>query len=375
MSVQSLEAWTIPYTEPNDHNSTRYVTLCRVRDSDGVTGWGEAVTLQEEAARATTVVLRSWAVLLVGTPSTPAAVRAAVHERGWWYSTGGGISGFATSALDTALWDLTGRRANLPLVDVLGGSAHPDGLSTIVTTHAMIADLREQAEALARWNVELRGAGVKVGFGKAGDANLGFEADRDVAFMAALRDALGDDAKIMVDISPRVRWSVAEAIARVRAFEEHGLHWIEEPLGADDPEGYARLAAATSTLLAYGEREWTVRGMARILDSGTLDVLGIDPGRAGGVSDFVAAATYARARSRQANAHAFAGPVSYAAGLACSLVSANCLQFEVAPMRNSLITDLVPNLPLPDAGRVRPLPGPGLGVEPDEAAVRRLAVD
>lgn len=375
MVLESLEAWTVPYTEPNDHNSTRYVTLCRVRDSDGATGWGEAVTLQEEAARATTVVLRSWAGLLAGTPATPAAVRAAVHERGWWYGTDGGLSGFAVSALDTALWDLTGRRANLPLVDVLGGSAHRDGLPTIVTTHAMLADVREQAEALARWRDELQATGVKVGFGKAGDANLGFEAERDVEFMTALRDALGADAQIMIDISPRVQWSVAEAIARVRSFEQHGLHWIEEPLGADDPDGYARLQAATSTLLAYGEREWTVRGMARILDSGTLDVLGVDTGRAGGVSDFLAAATYAGARNRQVNAHAFAGPVSYAAGLACSLVSTNCLQFEVAPLRNSLISDLVPDLPLPKAGRVRALPGPGLGVEPDEAAVRRLAAD
>lgn len=373
--IQSIEAWTVPYTEPNDHNSTRYVSMCRVRDADGVVGWGEAVTIQEEAARATTVVLRSWAEMLTGTPATPAGARRLVEERGWWYGTGGGIAGYATAALDTALWDLTARRAGMPLVDVLGGSAHPDGLPTIVTTHAMLADIQEQAEALARWRAELHGAGVKVGFGKAGDANLGFEHDRDVAFMAALRKATGDDAKIMIDIAPRIRWSHAEAIARVRAFEEHGLHWIEEPLGADDPEGYRRLAAATTTLIAYGEREWTLKGMARILDSGTLDVLGIDAGRAGGVTDFVAAASYARARSRQANAHAFAGPVSYAAGLACSLVSPNCLQFEVAPMRNSLISDLSPDLPLPDLGRVRPLPGPGLGVEIDADAVLRLAED
>lgn len=375
MTLQSLEAWTIPYTEPNDHGSTRYVTMCRVRDADGVAGWGEAVTIQQEAARATTVVLRAWADRLVGTPATPAAVRRAVEDFGWWYGTGGGLAGFATAALDTALWDLTARRANLPLVDLLGGSAHTDGLPTIVTTHAMLADVGEQAATLAAWCAELQSAGVKVGFGKAGDANLGFEADRDVAFMAALRAAVGDDAQIMIDISPRIRWTVPEAIARVRAFEHYGLTWIEEPLGAEDFEGYQRLAAATTTLIAYGEREWTLRGMARILDSGTLDVLGVDPGRAGGVSDFVAAATYARARKRQANAHAFAGPISYAAALACSLVSANCLQFEVAPLRNSLITDLAPDLPLPEAGMVRPLTGNGLGVALDEATVRRLATD
>ena len=375
MKIEHVEAWTIPYSEPNDHGSTRFVTLCRVQDADGAFGWGEAVTIQEEAARATTVVLRQWASLLVGAPATPNAVRTAIERRGWWYGEGGGIAGFATSALDTAVWDLVGRRAGQPLVDMLGGSAHDDGLPVIVTTHAMIAALTEQAAVLAGWCPDASAAGVKVGFGKPGDAHLGFDHRRDVAFMSALRAALGDDAKIMIDLSPLVRWSVSDAINRTRAFEDHGLHWIEEPLGADDPEGYARLANATTCLLAYGEREWTLRGMARILDSGTVDVLGIDPGRAGGISNFVAIAAYALARRRQTNAHAFAGPVSYAAGLACSLASPTCLQFEVAPMRNTLMTLLAPDLPMPANGRVYPLPGLGLGVEIDAATVAALSVD
>lgn len=373
VKIGHVEAWTVPYSEPNDHGSIRYVSLCRVEDSDGAIGWGEAVSIQEEAARATTVVLRHWAPLLTGVIAAPNPVRTVIERRGWWYGEGGGISGFALSALDTALWDLLARRAGRPLVEILGGAVHGSGLPVIVTTHAMLADLDEQAAALAGWCGDMRAAGVKVGFGKPGDAFLGFEHSRDVAFVAALRSAVGDSAKIMIDLSPLVRWSVSDAITRVRAFEDYGLHWVEEPLGADDPEGYVRLANATSCLLAYGEREWTLRGMARILDSGTLDVLGIDTGRAGGVSNFVAAASYAQARRRQVNAHAFAGPVSYAAGLACSLATANCLQFEVAPLRNSLMTTLAPDLPLPIDGRVLPLPGDGLGVDIDREAVVALS--
>lgn len=375
MKIDRVEAWTVPYSEPNDHGSTRFVSLCRLQDSDGAVGWGEAVTIQEEAARATTIVLSQWAPLLVGLPAAPNPVRTAVERRGWWYGEGGGISGFATSAIDTALWDLLARRASRPLVEILGGTVHDDGLPVIVTTHAMLADLDEEAAVLAGWCRDAKAAGVKVGFGKPGDAFLGFEHSRDVAFMAALRSATGDNAKIMVDVSPLVRWSVNEAIARVRAFEDYGLYWIEEPLGADDPEGYVRLANATSCLLAYGEREWTLRGMARILDSGTLDILGIDPGRAGGISNFVSASGYARARRRQVNAHAFAGPVSYAAGLACSLATPNCLQFEVAPLRNSLMTRLAPDLPLPVDGRVLPLSGDGLGVDIDRKIVAELSID
>lgn len=372
-TVAALEAWTVPYTEPNDHGSMRYLSLVRVQDTEGHVGWGEAVTIALPAAQATTAILRAWAEPLLGAPATPNALVRAVERQGWWYSTHGGVSGFAAAALDIAAWDLLGRRAGLPLAELLGGAVH-ESLPAIVTSHAMIGDLRRQAETFAQWREDLDALGVKVGFGKAGDARLGYEHDRDVAFMKELRGALGPDAQIMIDISPLLSWSHAEAIARVRAFEEHGLQWIEEPLGADDPQGYARLRAATSTLLAYGEREWTTAGMVRLLDTGTLDVLGIDPGRAGGITGFIGGARAAAERHRQVNAHAFAGPISYAAGLACSLVSPNCRQFEVAPLRNSLIADLAPELPRPVAGRVAGLSGPGLGVDLSRDAVAAIAL-
>ncbi len=60
---------------------------------------------------------------------------------------------------------------------------------------------------------------------------------------------------MMIDLGVAVYWDPATAIRRVRAFEEHDLTWIEEPLGPWDPEGYARLRGEVTTLLAWGERE------------------------------------------------------------------------------------------------------------------------
>lgn len=370
--IRSLEAWTVGYEEPNDHGSRRYVTLCRLTDDAGNQGWGEAVTLAREAARATTLILNEWAGDLVGTAAVPNAVSQFVGDRTWWYGSGGGLSGFAAAALDTAAWDLLGHRLGAPVVDLLGGAAHTS-LTVIATSHAMRASLSDQATEFRDWADRLGAAGVKVGFGKAGDARLGLEGARDTAFVAALRRALGDQRSIAVDISPRVKWSHVDAIARVRAFAQYGLHWIEEPLGARDPEGYRRLADSTDVLIAYGEREWTVAGMAEILSTGTVDVLGVDPGRAGGPTGFRQAAVLANSHHRQVNAHAFAGPISYAAGLAVSLASPNALQFEVAPLRNTLIAALSPDLPLPVGGRVTPLPGAGLGVELDAGRVAELS--
>ena len=71
--------------------------------------------------------------------------------------------------------------------------------------------------------------GVKVGFGKRGEARLGYELERDVEFVARLREAVGPDAWIMIDRAQACRGTSESAIRRTHAFEEHGLKWIEEP--------------------------------------------------------------------------------------------------------------------------------------------------
>ena len=110
--------------------------------------------------------------------------------------------------------------------------------------------------------------GVKVGFGKRGNARLGYEHDRDVAYMRAMREGLGPDAWLMIDCGWNVKWDVTTAVRRVQAFEEYDLDWIEEPLGAWDPEGYANLRSKTTTRIAYGEKEWDLAGFERILATG-----------------------------------------------------------------------------------------------------------
>jgi len=77
--------------------------------------------------------------------------------------------------------------------------------------------------------------------------------------MKAVRAAIGPGKSIMIDCGVRNSWSLMDSIRRVRAFEEYGLDWIEEPLGHDDPLGYAQLKAAVTSKIAYGEREYRCR--------------------------------------------------------------------------------------------------------------------
>ena len=376
MAVESVEAIPVAYPEPNDHGAERHLLLVRLRDSSGAVGWGEAVTMWPEASRATAELVRGLGELVAGRdPVAVDAIWRSLREHAWWYG-GAGIASFAVAALDIALWDLRGKLLGRSLLDLLGGPVKT-ALPAVASSHATHAAIDDLVGEIAAW-VEGRAVGAKVGFGKRGEANLGFSHDRDVAFMRALREALGPEAKIMVDLGVRVRWSVAEAVLRTRAFEEHGLHWIEEPLGADDPSGYATLRAKTTTLIAYGEREWNVRGLERIIASGSCDVAGIDPGRAEGISGFLRAARLAEAAGTQVNAHSWSSAIVHAASLALSWATPCARQLEFKPHPNVMQQELAGDTfvaPGADGWPLPPSERPGLGIEVEETVVERWRLD
>jgi L-alanine-DL-glutamate epimerase-like enolase superfamily enzyme len=359
--VTAVEPIPVAYPEPNDAGAVRHLCLVRVDTDDGATGWGEAVTMWPEASCATAELVRGFAELVIGTdPVHVGSTWRRLREHSWWYG-GAGIGSFALSAIDIALWDLRGKALGRPLVDLLGGPCR-ERLPAVASSHASLGDLDELIEETAGF-VSGRAHGVKVGFGKRGDANLGVERDRDVAFVAGLRGALGPEPLIMVDIGASIRWSVAEAVDRVLAFEQHGLEWIEEPLGADHPSGYATLREKTHTKIAYGEREWSVRGLQDVIASGTCDVVGIDPGRAEGITGFVAAAELCHANKVQANAHSWSSAIVLAASLGISWALPACELLEFKPLENPMQHELAEHVPGPEGGWW-PLPSrPGLGIE------------
>ena len=373
MKIVDVEAIPVAYPEPNDSNALRHLLFVRITADDGSVGWGEAVTMWPEATRATAVLVDGLASLVTGRdPLDRNEIHRALQEHTWWYGNGG-LASFAISALDIAVWDLAGRASGLGLLDMLGGPAH-QSLPVLLSCHAMQSDLDAMAATMAGWIGEHQAAGIKVGFGKRGGARLGVDHDRDVAFVAALRRELGPDRSIMIDIGASIHWDVRTAIRRTLAFEDYGIAWIEEPLGADDPAGYAELRSRVSTKIAYGEREWTPRGVQRIVDTQTVDVVGVDPGRCQGVTGWLEAAAHTGAARREINAHAWSSAIVTAASLALSFASPHCHQVEIKPLENPMQHEL-PRIPLTaTGGYFAPPTGPGLGIDIDEAVLHRYRV-
>jgi L-alanine-DL-glutamate epimerase-like enolase superfamily enzyme len=157
--------------------------------------------------------------------------------------------------------------------------------------------------------------------------------------------------------------------------EQFGLAWIEEPLGPTDPAGYVELRHQVTTRIAYGEREWDLAGYQRILDSGTVDVVGVDPGRAEGITGFRQICERIEVARRQANAHAWSSAIISAASLAVSFASPACQLFEIKPLRNPMQHDLVQTPIEPVNGWMEVPRGVGLGIQVLEEVVDHYRLD
>jgi mandelate racemase len=125
----------------------------------------------------------------------------------------------------------------------------------------------------------------------------------DLESLRAVRRAVGDAARIMVDYNQSL--SVPEAMARIEVLDGEGLTWIEEPTRADDYAGHARIAAAARTAIQLGENGWGPHAVAKSIAAGASDHLMLDAMKVGGVSGWLRAAAQAEAAGLPVSSHTF----------------------------------------------------------------------
>ena len=372
MKIDRIEAIPIRYVEPNDNGSERMTVLIKIGTDAGLVGWGEAIAMWPEACAAVkTLIDGGLGQFLLGRdPRDVEALWQRMRQHCWWYGRGG-IASFAISGLDIALWDIKARDLGVPLFAALGGRVH-DRLPAVASIHVTKGTPEAYAEEVAAYAAQ-GFRGLKMGMGKHGLSGLGVDPQRDLAYVAAARQALGPGRRLMVDVGNGVRWDPVRAIRITRLFEPHDIGWIEEPLHPDDIEGLRLMRGAVTTRIATGEREWSVEGYRRLLETGLVDVFGIDPGRAEGITGFRKAAELIGAARRTVNAHAWSTSIISAASLHLSIASQTAEIFEFKPLPGAAQNDLVTQPIVPVDGYAVVSDQPGLGIEVSDAAVRRYA--
>lgn len=370
MKIKAMRPFILRWPEPNDFNHERMTVLLRVDTDAGTSGWGEAIAMWPEACRATVAIIADgFAPLLSGRdPLEVDACWQAMKAHSWWYGEGG-IAALAISAVDMALWDIAAKEAGKPLSDLLGGAVH-DALPACASLHVNRPTIDDSVAAIAGY-IEGGFRSAKLGLGKRGASRAGRDPDYDVALVEALRQAIGPEPDIMVDAGNGTRWDLDTAIRTTLQMEAFGIKWMEEPLHPSLVAEHKAFKAAVHTLVAAGEREWGLAGYRRWIESGAIDVFGIDPARVEGVTGFRAIASAVEEAGKIVNAHAWSTAVLTAASLHLSLASPATILFELKPIPGPMQFDLIDEPFWHDHGLVRAPARPGHGAEPKPEVIER----
>jgi L-alanine-DL-glutamate epimerase-like enolase superfamily enzyme len=376
MTIKKIDVFPLEYQESNDNFSTRHVVLVRIETHDGVVGWGECISLFRPNTAAITGMLRHGLVdSLIGKDPLDIETHWREMRQGvWWYGNVGGVAAFAISAVDMALWDLKGKILNQPLYKLFGGKKS-ERLPVCASSHPKASEIDAMAEELAG-HIQAGYQLVKVGFGKKGHSNLGVDAERDMTFARAVRDAIGAKAGFIIDVGANAQWDVPRAIRMARAFADLNVTWIEDPFHPDNLTAYQHLRAAVPEMaIGFGERLFTLDAYHQILDADVCDTILVDPGRAEGITGMLKIVELAAQYNVSIDPHTWSTAINTAASLHIALWAERPTIFELKPTPSAMHHELVRNPIEHQDGWVYASDEPGLGVDVVEETVRKYTMD
>ncbi|HZW41006.1 MAG TPA: mandelate racemase/muconate lactonizing enzyme family protein [Agromyces sp.] len=357
----STRAIRVPLSRPwGPHVRDLSLIEVTVEDSEGDLGYGFSWTPSIGAAAVQAHLDHDIAAFATGREADADALWTPLwthlHEGG-----GAGITTIAMAGLDLALWDLAARRADVGIADHLGrrhDTAEVYGSG--VNLHYPLDELVAQA---SRWVAGGFDA-VKV---KVGSPSL----DDDVARLAAVREVIGPDRRLMIDANQR--WNLAQAERAIGTVAAFDLTWIEEPLRADDLAAHIVLRDRIEVPIALGENLHTGYRFAEFMDAGVVDVVQPNIVRVGGITPFLEIAALAAVRGVELAPHLL---LELSAQLALTLPGDHLVEAVEDASFAELGALAAPSPVIVDGSRVRTSGQPGLGIRfTDDRADAAASVD
>lgn len=363
MRITKVE--TIPLRIPFDYGGPRSgwggrswtaleTLLVRIETEDGLVGWGDAFAYNCLAA-VRAAFDDMVAPLILGRDAADIAglmyeLQQALHLFGRY-----GITLFALSGLDIALWDLAGKRAGLPLAQLLGGFVR-----ATVPAYASLLKYRDPQIVAERTT-----AARKEGYGA---IKLH---ETEEAEVRAAREAVGEGVPIMLDTN--CPWRPVEALARAKRLKPYDLFWLEEPIFP--PENFRALAELQERIgipIAAGENACTAYQFHEMFREKAVTYAQPSVTKLGGISEFRKVAVLAEIANVALMPHSpYFGP-GFLATLQLAAAHPPEMLVERFYLRSeaSLYGDLI----TPVSGRFAVPTGPGLGCEPDPGVIAAYRV-
>jgi galactonate dehydratase len=341
-------------------------------DQPGLHGWGEATL--EWKTKGVAGAVEDLGVLLIGQdPRRVEHLWQVMHRQYFWR---GGITNYtAMSGIDQALWDIKGKDLGKPVCELLGGPVrdtlrfydHLGGgtLEGMYGTAEPAHFAEKIQESLEAGFTAVKAMPIPVSEPVESAATL----KKAARAVAAMRDAVGEEVDIMLDLHART--TPAAAIQFGRMLVDYNLYWYEEPCWPEHPEGLVEVARALPFPIATGERlvgRWEFRPL---LEQRACAIVQPDVSHCGGISEARRIAAMAETYMISVACHNPQGPISTAASTHVGFATPNYLIQEVVrkdvPWRNDVVDEPVALR----AGVASPPARPGLGVEINEKEAAR----
>jgi L-alanine-DL-glutamate epimerase-like enolase superfamily enzyme len=327
--------------------------LVKVTAEDGSVGWGETYGIVAPSA-VTSIIDDVLGPVVVGRDARDAMVIQEdlydlMRVRGFF----GGYYMDAIAGVDIAIWDLFGKQVGQPVVKLLGGQRSETIPAYVSGLPAATLDARL---ALAR---QFRARGFDA-FKYA--AAVSFEGI--VNEMRVLREGLGPDVKLMVDL--HWKFTAQEAVQLIAQLEPYRPYFVEAPCQPEDIEGQAQVGAAIRVPLALGEEWRTVYEVRPRLERRAMSILQPEIGHTG-ISQFMQIARMANAFHVKVIPHASIGiGIFQAASLHAAAALPNCPMHEYQHSVFDRNLAYVHTTMRCENGAFTLPQGPGLGIEPHD---------
>ena len=362
MKITAMKTFIVP---------PRWMFL-KIETDEGIFGWGEPVV--EGRAHTVQTAVEELADYLIDKDPMLIEDHWNVMYRGGFYR-GGPILMSAIAGIDQALWDIKGRALGQPIHQLLGGPCRHS-----IQVYSWIGGDRPQdvaanaAETVAKGFKALKMNGAE----EMQIVDSYAKIDKIVETVATVRQTVGPHIGLGVDFHGRVQRPMAKVL--IRELEQFRLMFIEEPLLSEHLDAIAEVTRGSSTPIALGERLYSRWDFRKVLESRVVDIIQPDLSHAGGITECRKIASMAEAYDVGLAPHCPLGPIALAACLQVDAVSHNAFIQEqsIGIHYNTGGSDVLKYVEDPSVfafndGMVAIPNGPGLGIEVDEAVVRRAA--
>ena len=314
MKINSIKSHVLRYELDKElgysqqYYKHRTAHLVEVETDEGITGWGECFGPGNIALANKYIVEKVIQPLIIGEDP--------INKEYIWHKVynllrDSGQKGMpiqALSGIDIALWDILAKKAKLPLYQLLGGKTNNKipvygyGMMLQKKTVEELCELfKKEANQIKEKN--FKAMKMKVGLGPKDDLKL----------VSAVREAIGDNFKLMVDANHA--YNKNDALYVGRGLDEMDIYWFEEPIAPEDYDSYKELKEKLKTNIAGGEAEFTKYGWNQLIKNNCIDIAQPEVCGLGGITEYLKISALAQANFIPIVNHVWGSALSVAVNL------------------------------------------------------------